>query len=110
MSVQPVTTFTMLETGWKTVAKPEFRAAGAALAVDLRGFTQPARKIGNPASGSEEFGAVLEGEFVLCSDEDVYELQAGQAVLIPPGAAREWRLVSASGTLYRVWRRMDAAP
>jgi hypothetical protein len=103
--------FTMLETGWKPTSGSDaaFAAQGAALQADLRALTAASPVIINLAGTAEEVAAILEGRFELRSEDDFYTLSAGQAVLIPPGAPRNWHLVSPRGTLYRVWKQVNAA-
>jgi quercetin dioxygenase-like cupin family protein len=52
-------------------------------------------------------GAVLEGRFALVCGDETHELLAGDGIVIPPGEARAWRLLSERGVLYRVWRYAD---
>jgi quercetin dioxygenase-like cupin family protein len=63
--------------------------------------------IGSASGLAEEMGAVLEGRFALVCGDETHELLAGDGVVIPPGEARAWRLLSERGVLYRVWRYAD---
>ena len=76
---------------------------GAALNLELRRWNQ-GETLSVPASDDlgEELGAVLEGRFELVCGDEHHELASGEGILIPPHEPRQWRVLSASGVLYRV--------
>jgi hypothetical protein len=95
------------DSGWRpddAATAPQFRAEGRDLVVELRRWERADIAQLAPAPGlAEEVGAVLNGRFELVSDGERHELAQGSGILIPPGAARTWRLLSNSGVLYRVY-------
>ncbi|MGU7768635.1 cupin domain-containing protein [Burkholderia sp. MR1-5-21] len=54
-----------------------------------------------PTAG-EEVGAVLEGRFEVEAAGERYVLCRGEGIVIPPGAPRRWRCLTARGVVYRV--------
>jgi mannose-6-phosphate isomerase-like protein (cupin superfamily) len=100
------TTCATVDTGWRPGdASPQrFSAHGGELAVELISSTAEAG-LALTETREEEMGAALEGRFVLTCGEETHELAAGQGILIPAGEPRQWRLMSETGVLYRVWRR-----
>lgn len=99
------------DSGWRpdtTAPEPKFRAQGRDLVVELRRWHQSdIGELTAPPDLGEEVAAVLDGRFELVSDDERHELAAGSGILIPPGAARTWRLLSESGVLYRVFARTE---
>ena len=96
------------DSGWRPDAKsaPDFRCDGRELTVELKRWTAGdiASIVAAPGL-TEEMGAVLEGRFELSCEDERYELNAGDGLLIPASAPRTWRLLSESGVLYRVFPR-----
>ena len=95
------------DSGWRpgdAAAAPRFRTEGRDLVVELRRW-EPGDigQLTPPPGLAEEVGAVLDGRFELVSGGERHELASGSGILIPPGAPRTWRLLSASGVLYRVF-------
>ncbi len=97
------------DSGWRpgdAAAAPQFRTAGRDLVVELRRWERSdIAQLAPPPGLAEEVGAVLDGRFELVSEGERHELAAGSGILIPPGAARTWRLLSDSGVLYRVFAK-----
>lgn len=94
---------TLEHSGWSPDAVPEnlsFATRGRSLAAELRRWEQG--DLLEEKELFEEVGAVLSGRFELRSDTERYELAAGQAIMIPAGEPRSWRLLTEVGVLYRV--------
>ncbi len=100
-------TLSTADSGWRpddTATKPQFRTEGRALVVELRRWERgDIVQLAPPPDLAEEVGAVLDGRFELVSDGERHELAPGSGILIPPGVARTWRLLTDSGVLYRVF-------
>ncbi|HMA00261.1 MAG TPA: cupin domain-containing protein [Steroidobacteraceae bacterium] len=64
----------------------------------------------SPGMGAgEEVATVLEGTLHVESGDERYLLSAGEGIVIPPGQGSWWSAPDASGLLYRVIVRADAA-
>ena len=95
------------DSGWRPADEatdPHFRTQCRALAVELRRWNaSDIAELTAPPNLGEEVGAVLNGRFELTMGDERHELAPGSGILIPPGEARTWRLLSDSGVLYRVF-------
>lgn len=93
---------TVHASGWSEELdqSPEVQLFGEKLGIDFRHWEQ-GEVLAASSSSPEEMGAVLKGKFQLECEDEVYELHAGQGILISPGSARRWTALS-PGLLYRV--------
>jgi hypothetical protein len=95
------------DSGWRpadAATAPAFRTEGRDLIVELRRWNaSDIAELAPPPNLGEEVGAVLNGRFELTTGDERHELAPGSGILIPPGEARTWRLLSESGVLYRVF-------
>jgi hypothetical protein len=95
------------DSGWRPAdetTEPRFRTEGRDLVVELRRWNAgDIAELAAPPNLGEEVGAVLNGRFELTTGDERHELVPGSGILIPPGEARTWRLLSDSGVLYRVF-------
>mgnify|MGYP001041109349 FL=1 len=100
---------TVTESGWSRGASDPvaFADHGRDLVVELKRWSAGETF---ETTGGEEVGAVLEGAFELVLSAETHRLEAGTAVVIPPGEPHRWRLLAPTGVLYRVVNRTSGAP
>jgi hypothetical protein len=87
--------------GWPTADHFDHLRLGKNLTAELKRWASAEECGGRDFGLVEELGAALEGRFELTSGDDRYEIAAGQAILVPAGAPRQWRALD-DGVLYRV--------
>ncbi len=99
----PYAPFTATDSRWRPGggSAPDLRMHGATLTAELRRWS-PGESLHIDATTPEEIGAVLEGRFELVCGDERHELADGQGIVIPPGEAHSWRVLSDGGVLYRV--------
>jgi mannose-6-phosphate isomerase-like protein (cupin superfamily) len=99
-----LTLCTVADSGWRpemTDARVDFKSRGKDLIVELRQW-HDGEALNVALSEGDELGAVLSGQFELWCGDERHVLDAGTGILIPRGEAHRWRLLSKTGTLYRV--------
>ncbi|MFX1766783.1 hypothetical protein PWP93_30220 [Paraburkholderia sp. A1RI-2L] len=84
------------------VRQAESATRGSAFDMSIRELRGGERIEAAAGLAGEEVAAILEGSFSIEAAGEHYRLSSGEAIIIPPGAARAWTCTSATGVLYRV--------
>lgn len=88
--------------------RTHYAAQGAAFDVSITVLGLGEQIEAAAGTSGEEVAAILEGMFTVSAADELYNLSAGEGIIIPPGEARIWVCTSGRGVLYRVVTRVAA--